>query len=114
MNQKQKEEGVSIQTVLIVVFLISIVYYISGPIWHGTPVSDDITITRDDKTITITSNKPMVLQQHVKEVVHSSGWGAGIGMGAAGAGACGNLIPGYSRSKSQLEPVYIIKIFKLD
>jgi len=98
----QKEEGLSMRVVLIALFFIFItIYYITSPVWYGS------------KTITITSKRPMVVHQYVKEVTILSGTGIGIGSGASGA--CGELIPGYSNSKLQKgEPIFVIKIFKLD
>jgi len=106
----RKEEGLSIKIVLIVLFLIFVImYYTTTPVWHDKPVVSDAD--KSGKTITITSKKPMVVQQYVKEQTRTSGWGVGVG---SGAGACGEFIPGYSRSKSLVEPIFVIKIYKLD
>jgi hypothetical protein len=117
-QMNRKEEGLSMKTVIILLLVIfaivySMIYYITSPVWHGKPVTaSKTTITRpDDKTIIITSKEPMVVQQYVKETIHSSGWAVGLG---SGAGAYGEFIPGYSSSKSRMEPIFIIKIFKLE
>lgn len=99
----QKEEGLSIWVVLVFIFVA--IYYTTSPVWYGEPVTSD-----GGKTITITSKRPMIVQQYLKEKIHTSGWGLGIGT----TGACGELIPGYSISKSLTEPIFVIKIFKLD
>jgi hypothetical protein len=104
-----KEEGMSGKRALVILFLMIVLVWLNWKInqnvWYGKPVTSDL-----DKTITITSKKPMIIKQYVKQVDSSSGWGIGIG-----TGACGEFIPGYSSSKMQKgEPIFVIKIFKLD
>jgi hypothetical protein len=105
-----KEEGISIKAVLIFLALMFVLIHLTtGPVWHAGrfKVKDkpifSITTDRSNKSITITSDKPVVVNQYVKEVVRSSGFGVG-------AGAWGSS----SSSKSKVSHMWVIKIQKLE
>jgi hypothetical protein len=92
----QKEEGVSIWTVLILLCLISAtLYYMSGPVWHDKPVT-----TVKAPTI-ITSDHPMTARQYVRSEVQSSGWGMGVG----------NL--GFGKTELETKVKYVMEIQEL-
>jgi len=92
----QKEEGVSIWTVLILLFfLYAALDYMSNPVWQSKSV-----VTKHSATI-ITSDHLMTARQYIRSEVHSSGWGMGIG----------NL--GFGKGESEVKIKYVMEIREL-